>query len=226
MGLLSGGLKMVGSYLGYKASDKGYKNAIDAARFKPFNVRSGFGSATFNGQDATASLSPEYQAMRDRMLSLSGGLFSNINPEQTTNNALGLLRGLAQPDEGRQYADLESRLYGQGMLGAGDATGANPTMRAFFEARNKADMARQLQAISLGEGMMTNRIHSGMGLLSGAQGLDKSVLDMINMGFGGGAQQAAAGANVAKYEVGRGDNKADFLTGLFDSMAGMTQGMK
>jgi hypothetical protein len=153
--------------------------------FDHFNISNGFGSASFSNQNADGRLSPEYQQMKDKMLSMSSGLL-NFDPNQTSQNALGLLRGLAQPEENRQYYDLESRLFSQGTLGAGDATGSNPSMRAYFDSRNQADLSRQLQSIGLGESMMNNRITQSRGLLTSSEDLDQKIMDMIKLGIMGG----------------------------------------
>jgi hypothetical protein len=222
MGFLSGGIKALGSYLNYKATDSGYSKGIDAARFRPFNISNGFGSASFSNQNADGRLSPEYQQMKDKMLSMSSGLL-NFDPNQTSQNALGLLRGLAQPEENRQYYDLESRLFSQGTLGAGDATGSNPSMRAYFDSRNQADLSRQLQSIGLGESMMNNRITQSRGLLTSSEDLDQKIMDMIKLGIMGGQARQSSDQKIADLQVKRGENRGDFWTSMANSASEAAQ---
>lgn len=219
-------LKSIGGYLGYKATSKGYKSAADQMQFKPFNVRTGFGSAKFDGQEATASLSPEYQAFKDQLLSLGGGFLNQVglfNPNDATASALSLMRGLANPEEERQYLDLENRLFSQGRLGAADAGGANPQMRAFYEARNRADQERQLGSINLGQSLLDANIKRGLGFLSGAQGLDKNLLELIQTGLYGGKARTEADKGVADMLLGKAQAKSDATTGFF---SGLGDGLK
>lgn len=218
MGLLKG----IGGVLAAGRLKKGYGSAAKAAAFKPFNIRTGFGSATFDKKrNATATLNPEYQAMKDKLLGLSGGFLDSIkgfDPNVATGEALALMRSLAQPEENRQYLNLENRLFSQGRLGAADAGGANPQMRALYEAFGQADTARQLQSIQLGQSLLDANIKRGMGFLSGAQGLDKDLLEMIQTGLYGGKAAAESDKAVADYKMGSAQVSADAITGFFSGL--------
>jgi len=71
-----------GSYLGARRAAKGQeaaaRTAADAAKFRPYNMQSGFGSATFyddpGNRRAVGMLSPQYQALRDQFMTQAQGL--------------------------------------------------------------------------------------------------------------------------------------------------------
>lgn len=215
-------LKSIGGLLGGNALSKGYSKAAKAAEFKPFNIRTGFGSVSFDkNRNATASLSPEYQLFKDKMLSLSGGFLDQVggfDPDVYSARALDLMRNLARGEEERQYLNLENRLFSQGRLGAADASGANPQMRAFYEALGQTDLARQLQSVQLGQSLLDANIQRGMGFLSGAEVLDKNLLELIQTGLYGGKTSAESDKAVADALLGKAQTKSDMITGFFSNL--------
>ena len=74
--------------------------AAAAARFTPYNVTTGFGSSNFSGNNASYTLSPELQAIRDRTISQAGA----YDPNQITTAAQPLFGGAASAFKlGQQY---------------------------------------------------------------------------------------------------------------------------
>ena len=83
-----------GSFLGARRAAKGQeaaaRTAADAAKFRPYNMQSGFGSATFyndpGNKRVVGMLSPQYQALRDQFMTQAQG-------ESTLSAIAGLLFG-------------------------------------------------------------------------------------------------------------------------------------
>lgn len=227
MGMFSAAGKMIGGIISGERQKRGQERAIEAARFTPFNIRTGLGSVSSDGNSMSGSLSPEYQNIRDLLLNKSNSFLGslaplNFDPMANTASALGLMRQLAAPEEGRQQYDLESRLLSQGRLGLGDGTGGNPEMRSFFESRNQADLARQLQAFQLSQSLFNTQLQGqqanaslGTGLLGGAYNLDSGIDKLIQLGLVGGKYEADAGKNVADIEERKGKTEGDMWAGLF-----------
>lgn len=220
----------VGDITGANALQAAGSNAADMARFKPFNITTGFGTGTFNGTNATSVLSPQYQALRDSMLGGASGYFNsalNFDPNAYAANAYGLMRNISQPYEDQQRASLESRLYNQGNLGS---TGGYWASRAFEDSMNTNKQQQQLQSIDLGQNLLNNQIQRGQTFLTGAQGLDQAGSGLIQQGLLGGYFASPANSAAARMQfsgdTGAAQANAAFWNGLINAGANyMTGGM-
>jgi hypothetical protein len=84
--------------------------AAEAARFKPYGVTTGFGTSTFGDQTASYTLTPELQAIRDRMLAQAGAydttqtgaLAQPLNPAATSLFNLGQQYLATSPEQAAQ----------------------------------------------------------------------------------------------------------------------------
>lgn len=205
-----------------KANEEGYENAQKAARFQPFNVRTGLGEASFykdegGGPKSLFTLSPEYQNIRSKYLGLSNSALDQAlryDMQSTTESALAQLRSLARPEESRTYSDLSSNLFSQGRLGAADAGGASPEMKAYFDSINQADMARQLQAIGLGNTQLDSLLNRGSGLFSILSGIDTAGLNQIQAGLQGGYAATPSAIAQAGYAAKQGQSEASFWNAI------------
>lgn len=118
------------------------QQAAEAARFKPYGVTTGFGTSTFGDQTASYTLTPELQAIRDRMLAqagtydtqrigqlaepLTGGATSLFNlgqqylatsPEAAAQQYMQQQQGLLAPGREQQLAGLRNQLFQTGRTG-------------------------------------------------------------------------------------------------------------
>lgn len=154
------------SIVGGMINKKGTKKAAEQATPVPYGVTGPAGSMSVNGKNlsltmgnnpfapmfqgigassmanaATAPGSPLYGASPE-IVGAYNGLFGQGMNDQITNQ-LGLLRGMAAPEENRQYNRLQDRLQTRGTT---DTTTGTEEQRAFDEASNAADLQRQFQA--------------------------------------------------------------------------------
>jgi len=212
MGLFSGGTgfslpssSSISKAYGVLSGKGGYEEAADRVKFQPFNIRTGLGSANWSGNTGTFALSPEYQSIRDSVLGGAKGFFSQANtfdPNAASANAYGLMQGIAAPQRERDIANLRSSLFGMGRLGAADATGGNPELRAYYEAQNQSDLMAQLQSIGIGQSLLDSLIGRGTNLLGVGKGLDESGNNLFALGLKGGegtlGETKAQGEMIAK----------------------------
>lgn len=139
--------------------------------FTPYNVTSGAGTTSVQGQDITSTLSPQQQALAN-LASQAGGMFGEVNipnvtgirdtamtgaqsllqqaqgfnPQQAAQQEYQALQALYAPSREREALSLENRLRAQGRLGASD----NPALRQMYEAQSQQDLAAAIQSRNLG----------------------------------------------------------------------------
>lgn len=117
---------------------------------KPWNTKGMFGEATFDDETKTAetTLSPEMQAIYDRMGARAEGIgedISTLDPEALQQKFYNEQKALFAPQEERDRLSMENRLLGQGMLGS---TGGATQMGGLLEAQKMQDLARQAGAFA------------------------------------------------------------------------------
>jgi hypothetical protein len=158
---------------------------------------------------ATASLNPQYQALRDQFMGQANsqlGAFGNYNPDQASADIYGKLASLSAPDEARARSDMESRLLAQGMLGS---SGGGIQQQALFDSQGKARTARELQAYTTAQDTLDRMQGRAINATNAASGLDSLALQNLNLGgaFGGKSMQGNQfGANI---QYGAAANNAD-----------------
>lgn len=175
-GLVSGG----------KAADaaKGQAEALRAAAdkaaamamFNPYGMTTNFGTSTFNNGQGGYTLSPELQAIQDKIFAQAGSydptrvataaeplyggassLFQRAadylgqSPEQVSAKYIADQQALLQPSRAADFARLQTTNYGRGTGGLGVNTGtggapSNPLAQALFNAQAKQDLQLASQA--------------------------------------------------------------------------------
>ena len=116
VGLIIGGLGLAANLYGQNQANKRQKQsaqqAAEMAKFRPVNTDTPFGSATFYGNKAVASLSPEYQRARN---SLSGMFY---NPATNLDQqAMAMAQRYAQNPTGLDNAQASQLWRDQQDLG-------------------------------------------------------------------------------------------------------------
>ena len=139
--------------------------------FTPYNVTSGAGSTTVQGQNITSQLSqpqqqlanvagqaagmfgdvnvPGVEGIRNSALSGAQGLLSQaqgFNPQQAAAQEFSALQELYAPQRERDRLAMENRLRAQGRLGASD----NPALRQLEESFRQQDLQGAIQSRNLG----------------------------------------------------------------------------
>jgi hypothetical protein len=175
-GLISGG----------KAADaaKGQAEALRAAadkasamaQFNPYGMTTNFGTSTFKDGQGGYTLSPELQAISNRLMGYAGtydptqvaqaaqplyggasGLFQRgaeylgQSPEQVSAKYMADQQALLQPSRAADFARLQTTNFGRGTGGLGVQTGtggapSNPLAQALFNAQGKQDLQLAAQA--------------------------------------------------------------------------------
>jgi len=189
-GLISGG----------KAADaaKGQAEALRAAgdkasamaQFNPYGMTTNFGTSTFADGRGSYQLSPELQAIQQRLFGaagqydptqigtmaqpITGGAQSLFNlgqqylatsPEAASQQYMAQQQALLQPSREADLARLQATNYGRGTGGLGVNTGtggapANPLAQALFNAQARQDL--QLAAQADEAGMARARFGAGL----------------------------------------------------------------
>jgi hypothetical protein len=199
---------------GTAVGEQGYEQS----QFVPFSVTSSLG-----GMQGTAeggfdmNLSPEQQAMQDRLFGMSGSFLDELggDPLERQKALYEQLRAIQSPEEQRQRQALEERLLGQGRLGVmTDRYGGTPEQfaqslaqeqarnEAFYNAYGQSQADRQ-QAFGLASGLM------GLGYMPQQQLGDLYRLATPTAGFAQSGRETGAALNVES-----------MLKTLFDKEAG------
>jgi hypothetical protein len=176
-----------------KAEDvrRAFEGAAKDVQFTPYTVTTGLGSTAF-GTDAagrptaTATASPEYQALRNQALQQAGTALGSINPADSAQALYDRARSLSAPTEQRQQEQLLSNLGARGLLGigrnlptvGGTTAAVNPYVESLLSAQRTADanLALQSQQFGTQEAMRQQQLAQalqgqGMAVDTAAQGL-------------------------------------------------------
>ena len=191
--IVSPALSLAGGLIsGSKAADaaKGQSEALRAAaerasgmaQFRPMGMTTAFGTSQFTPEGAGSyQLSPELQAIQQRLLGAAGGydptqigamaqplaggaqsLFNlgqqylATSPEQAAQQYISQQQGLLAPGRAAEEARLASANFGRGTGGLGVQTGtgtapSNPLAQALFNARAQQEAELAAQADVYGQ---------------------------------------------------------------------------
>jgi len=150
---------------GTAVGEQGYEQS----QFVPFSVTSSLGGLQGTAEGGfDMNLSPEQQAIQDRLFGMSGSFLDELggDPLERQKALYEQLRAIQSPEEERQRLALEERLLGQGRLGLmTDRYGGTPEQfsqalahaqarnEAFYNAYGQSQADRQ-QAFGLASGLM------------------------------------------------------------------------
>tara|TARA_R110000744_G_scaffold97568_1_gene188525 strand:- start:947 stop:1804 length:858 start_codon:yes stop_codon:yes gene_type:complete len=145
------------------------QQGYDQSQFVPFGVTSSLGGVQGTAEGGfDMNLSPDQQAMQDRLFGMSGSFLDEMggDPFERQQALYEQIRGLQRPNEERQRLELENRLRGQGRLGLMTSQyGGSPEQfaqdMALGETRNQAayqaygqSQADRQQSFGLASGLM------------------------------------------------------------------------
>ena len=155
--------------------------------FRPFTVMTGTGTVTTTPTGGIdVGLSPEQQAMRDRLFSQAGTMFDFAASDPSVSQAemYETIRGIQRPEEERKRLALEERMLSQGRLGLrSDAYGgATPEMLARAQAEEQAKLAASLGAREAAMGERKQAFDTASGLFKQAYLPETMALEALGMG--------------------------------------------
>ena len=180
------------AYIAAQGSKEAAAIAAEAARFKPYNVRTALGGVTFGDQTVDIQYDPALAAYRSRLFGLSTGLLPS-DVQQAEEAEYQRLRSAAAPGVSQQYSQLGTSLFRSGRQGL-DIYGANPELRAFQAAQiDKENQLREQARANI-----ANRITQSTGLFQSGIGVEQAGLSPLEIGAQLGGRSAAAGASQAE----------------------------
>ena len=194
------------------------QQGYDQSQFVPFGVTSSLGGVQGTAEGGfDMNLSPDQQAMQDRLFGMSGSFLDEMggDPFERQQALYEQIRGLQRPNEERQRLELENRLRGQGRLGLMTSQyGGSPEQfaqdMALGEARNQAayqaygqSQADRQQSFGLASGLMN------LGYMPQQQ-----LSDLYK------TATPTAGLAQSGRETGAGLNVKSMLQTLFDEQSG------
>jgi hypothetical protein len=169
-GAISGGKSAAASRGQAEALRAAADKASAMAMFNPYGMTTNFGTSTFADGRGSYALSPELQAISDRVMGYAGGydptrvgaaaeplysgasgLFNRADyylgqsPEQVSAKYMADQQALLQPSRAADFARLQATNYGRGTGGLGINTGtggapSNPLAQALFNAQGRQDL--------------------------------------------------------------------------------------
>ena len=207
-GIISGGAASRAASSAAAAQRDAANRASQMAQFRPVGITTGFGSSRFNVNDlgqvteAGYTLTPELQAIRDRLLTgagqydptqiqqqlipqLSTGVSSLFNlgqgylaesPQEAAQRFVNQQQALLAPSREAQLANVRSRLFarGRGGLGVQTGTGGAPTSPE-LQAYFNALAQQDLELAARGQQAGMEQARFGAGLLTGATELGRQI---------------------------------------------------
>jgi hypothetical protein len=234
-----------------RANLESTKLAVDAAKFRPYAVTTGFGSSLFNTDDQTAgyTLDSRLQALRDQYYGLGeqalGGI--ELDPTKAAND---LYNRVMETTEGSRLArDIKLRAdqlaggrVGYGIspeaVGAGAGTGGmiNPERYTNTLADAVANRKLALEAIGQSQADIDRGIARGSGLLQSGFGVENLGMGALAMGADIGNRAQVSGANqaqallsggqaAAQANLAAGLNTANLYQNLGKQFSGMFSGV-
>jgi hypothetical protein len=190
--------------------------AANAAKFKPYNISSGFGTATTNEGSASYQLDPTLAAYRNQMYQGANAVFpTTFNLQDAAKQYYQGQQDILAPERERSYANMQTGLFnsGRGGLAVG-ATGArpysgaaglaatNPELAAYYNSIAQQDLQLQQNAETYAGQQLDNALKRSQGMFSYGTGLENLGLDTLyqsaNIGNKMQASSAAAGNLLAQ----------------------------
>jgi len=194
---------------GAKKKAKADEQAAQAATPVPYSVFGPAGGFGVNGRQLSLTQAQNPFANMFNVLGAAGlanagaaspeimrayqGLFGR-GLDQTVQNQFSRLQQLAAPQELRDRQALDTQLFSRGQLGT---TGGAERFRALMEAQGQAGLARQLEAVNLGQQVANQRFNAamgnqmqqfniGQGAFGGLQNLFQNLIQQGSLGIAAG----------------------------------------
>ena len=230
------------------------EEAYEGSQFVPFSVTSSLGGADVDAQGGfNLNLSPEQQALQDRLFGMAGGFMDELggDPLERQKALYEQIRAIQSPEEKRQRQALEERLLGQGRLGVmTDLYGGTPEQfaqslaqeqarnEAFFNAYGQSQEDRQ-QAYGLASGLLglgympqkelSSLIETATPLSAQAQsgretGATLKAESLLQTLFDKQSGYGKSGLEIMGQQANKDDARSGFFSSLLDSVISAVTG--
>jgi len=174
-------------------SEAAARIAADAAKFRPYNVRTALGGVTFGDQTLGIDYDPALAAYRSALFRQAGAVLPQ-DIAAAEESEYQKLRTAAAPGVQQQYSQLGTSLFRTGRQGL-DIYGSNPELRAFQQAQIDKETQLREQA----KANVAGRIAQSTGLFTSGVGVEQAMLQPLEIGAQLGGRSAAAGATAGGF---------------------------
>lgn len=216
--LISGGI----NYLGQRSAQQDFnriaQQLAQQSQFSPYNISGPGGSVAFNGNNVTASLSPELQAQLGQMDQATRGAFEdymNFNAGGYADNYYGTIKNMNMPMDQAMTNDLLDRVYASGNWGS--TTGAKD-IYSYQQSKALEDQMLRLQAQQAGAQEQDRLFNRYFKSAASTQTLAQSPYDLIALGGNLGTASSGAAATAAQYPWLAAQNSADASAAFWSSI--------
>jgi hypothetical protein len=174
------------------------QQAVAGTEFKPFTVTSSLARAGTTPQGGyTLELSPQQQALQEQLLGQAQGLFGQVGQDPAAQQAAlyEQIRATQRPEEERQQALLQERLFAGGRGGLQTAQyGGSPEQFAYEKARQEAMAGASLSARNQALAEQQQALAGATGLLGAGYSPQQQALSALGYGtdIAGTGQRAGA----------------------------------
>ena len=162
------------------------QRAAESSQFKPFTVTSSLARAGTTPQGGyTLELSPQQQALQEQLLGQAQGLFGQVGQDPAAQQAAlyEQIRATQRPEEERQQALLQERLFAGGRGGLQTAQyGGSPEQFAFEKARQEAMGTASLAARNQALAEQKQALAGATGLLGAGYSPQQQALQALGYG--------------------------------------------
>ena len=176
------------------------QRAADTAQFKPYTVTTGLGRAATTPQGGyTLELSPQQQALQAQLMGQAQNLFGQVGQDPAAQQAAlyEQIRAVQRPEEERQQALMQERLFAGGRGGLQTAQyGGSPEQFAFEKARQEAMAGASLAARQQALTEQEQALAGATGLLGAGYQPQQQALSLLE------ASQIPAGYTAAGQRTG------------------------
>ncbi len=218
---------LLAQLLGYGASGIGgnmqsnaAKNAAttfgDETKFNPYSISTNNGSTSFNGNQATSTLSPEQQSLSNLLASLGGHSASALSGNgynTSVNNNFNALQSADLQAQQRLMGNTQDNEFANGVLGS---TAGGYQTQAALNAIGQQTGQNYSQAVNQANAQQQAQLAQLTGSLNGLNQINQSQLNQITAG--GNLGSAASGANALAYQPALAANSNSNIGNLLTSL--------
>lgn len=217
--LLGLGSSAIGGSLQSGAAKTAAGNFANQTQFSPYSVNTNSGSTSFNGTNATSSLSPGQQQTSNALSGLGQSSIQSLNagPNSAANDYFNNLQANQQSANQRFMANTQDNEFANGVLGS---TAGQYQTQAALGALGQQTTANQTQANNFANTQQQNQLANLTASLNGQNQINQGQLAQTQLGAGIGAQ--ASGANVSAYSPSLAANSNNNIGNLLATL-GQTQ---
>jgi len=197
--IIGGGISYLGQMNAQDSFNKIAQQLAQQSQFSPYNISGPSGSVAFNGNNVTASLSPELQAQLGQMDKATRGAFEDymkFNAGGYADNYYSTIKNMQQPTDQAMTNDLLDRVYASGNWGS--TIGAKD-IYSYQQSKALEDQMLRLQAQEAGAAEQDRLFNRYFKSAASTQTLAQSPYDLISLGGNLGTASSGAAASAAQY---------------------------